>query len=226
MGLTSTGITDLENSVPLPLFLSNSLLQGANAEEELFIEYHFLAQITLRALLNRIHTSLRFFSKPASSIVWTAQRELNESYAENPFLPDAANETPPTKLISELSRQLQAWRQHLPPALNWDDDDLQHGAERATSPTAWQPTGLEEPAEFNLLDSKTVLNASLRTRYTYAQYLMWRPYIYKALHFPNAITEEDLQGCREAFKVSVLWFPIPWHMTAAADPDRPVHCGH
>lgn len=203
MGLTSTGITDLENSVPLPLFLSNSLLQDSNTEEELFIEYHFLAQITLRALLNRIYTSLRYFSKPASSIVWTTQKELNEICAENSFVPDAANETPPTKLISELWRQLQAWRQHLPPALNWNDDDLRRDTEPATTPTAWQHAVPDEPAEFNLLDSRTVLNASLQTRYKYAQYLMWRPYIYKVLHFPNLITEEDIQGCKEAFKVSV-----------------------
>lgn len=187
--------------MPLPLFLSNPLLQSSNSEEELFVEYHFLAQITLRALLNRIHQSLRYFSKPASSIVWTTQKGLNENYTENPFLPDAANEIAPTKLISELSRQLQAWRQHLPTALNWNDDDLQHGAEQATAPTPWQHEG---PAAFSLVDSKTVLNASLRTRYKYAQYLMWRPYICKVLHFPNAITEEDIQGCREAFKVMYL----------------------
>jgi hypothetical protein len=62
IGLASTGITDLENSVPLPLFLSNSLPEKSTSDNELFIELHFLAQITLRALLNRITTSLRYFS--------------------------------------------------------------------------------------------------------------------------------------------------------------------
>jgi hypothetical protein len=44
------------------LFLSNSLPEISTSDNELFIELHFLAQITLRALLNRITTSLRYFS--------------------------------------------------------------------------------------------------------------------------------------------------------------------
>jgi hypothetical protein len=67
LGLSSTGITELENAVPLPLFLSNSIPEKSNTDEDLFVEYHFLAQITLRALINRMHLSLRFYSKPTVS---------------------------------------------------------------------------------------------------------------------------------------------------------------
>jgi hypothetical protein len=90
-------------------------------------------------------------------------------------------------LILELSRQLHAWREHLPTPLTWNDE--------APEPNPFT----DAPEGF---DCKTVLIASLRTRYKYAQYLLWRPRLYKVLHFPNFITDEDLQGCMEAFKVS------------------------
>jgi len=70
-------------------------------------------------------------------------------------------------------------------------------------PAAWQLTVLREQVSPTLQDAKIILTASLRTRYKYAQYLIWRPYIYKVLHFPDTGAEEDLQGCREAFKVSI-----------------------
>jgi hypothetical protein len=53
-----------------------------------------------------------------------------------------------------------------------------------------------------------VLHASLRTRYKYAQYLLWRPYVYKVLHFPSSSTNVDLQGCVEAFKVTFTYLSI------------------
>jgi hypothetical protein len=102
----------------------------------------------------------------------------------------------------ELSRQLNAWREHLPPSLNWNDDMERDIATHPTTAAAPQLTMLRDQSAPAVLDNSVVLNASLRTRYKYAQYLIWRPYIYRVLHLPNSSTDEDIQGCTMAFKVS------------------------
>jgi hypothetical protein len=58
LGLDLPGITALQDSVPLPLFLSDSADQDMKTDMDLFVEYHFLAQITLRTLINRARNSL------------------------------------------------------------------------------------------------------------------------------------------------------------------------
>jgi len=44
--------------------------------------------------------------------------------------------------------------------------------------------------------------ALLRTRYYYAKHMVYRPFIYKALHFPEQMTQEDAQGAAECLRVS------------------------
>lgn len=70
------------------------------------------------------------------------------------------------------------------------------------TPGDWQRTVLGERITVTVFHTRMIMNASLRTRYKYAQYLLWRPYVYKVLHFPNSSTDEDIQGCIEAFKVA------------------------
>jgi hypothetical protein len=134
------------------------------------------------------------------------QRKTDPLLKENPYQPDSVIDNPPTKLIIELSRQLNAWREHLPPALNWKDEDEPDFTAHPIRAAAWQLAMLRDQSVPAVLDNSVVLNASLRTRYKYAQYLILRPYIYRVLHFPNASTEEDIQGCREAFKVNSKFF--------------------
>ena len=44
--------------------------------------------------------------------------------------------------------------------------------------------------------------ALLRTRYYYAKYIIYRPYVYKALHFPDQMQQEDAEGVAECLRVS------------------------
>lgn len=132
-----------------------------------------------------------------------------KGYTENPFQPDSANETAPTNLILELSRQLRVWREHLPSSLDWNDDEPEYGSWEETTMAERQSTFPDAPPLRNI---KAVLNASLQTRYKYAQYLLWRPYVYKVLHFPSVVTEEDLHGCREMFKVSLSGSQVRQHL--------------
>jgi hypothetical protein len=53
-----------------------------------------------------------------------------------------------------------------------------------------------------MLDPNLILTASLQTRYKFALYLIYRPYIYKALHTPELVTKDDLEGCAKALYVS------------------------
>jgi hypothetical protein len=87
--------------------------------------------------------------------------------------------------------------------LNWNDENPNVGIETRNTSGAWQQTVLGDQLMSPILDMKMVLHASLRTRYKYALYLLWRPYLYKVLHFPDSSTNEDLQCCIEAFKVMI-----------------------
>jgi hypothetical protein len=49
----------------------------------------------------------------------------------------------------------------------------------------------------------------LRTRFYYAKYMVYRPFVYKALHFPDQMTQEDAQGAAECLRVHFfLKFPL------------------
>lgn len=39
-------------------------------------------------------------------------------------------------------------------------------------------------------------------------YLIYRPYIYKALHEPDAVTTEDLEGCKAALLVCSIYIYV------------------
>lgn len=61
---------------------------------------------------------------------------------------------------------------------------------------------------YNVLDPVSVLNSTLQTRYKFATYLIYRPYIYKALHEPDTVTTEDLQGCKTALLVCFIYLYV------------------
>lgn len=50
-----------------------------------------------------------------------------------------------------------------------------------------------------------MLTAQLRTRYYYARYLLYRPYVYKALHHPKQMSAEDDDNCAVAVYSMCLW---------------------
>src|ERR1700709_1999217 len=107
----------------------------------------------------------------------------------------------------------------LPPDLQWAEDD-------PTSFPTPQPTnlgGFNQPVDPNLstssgqpslplftadLDSEPVHYpyaydiqvALLRTRFYYAKYMVYRPFVYKALHFPDQMTQEDAEGAAECLR--------------------------
>ena len=111
-------------------------------------------------------------------------------------------------MIRELGRQLDSWRSLLPRPLQWSDSDKFDFP--SSDPTSRRPN---EPLfsadqgtvpighKFNL----DIVTAQLRTRFYYARFIMYRPFVYKALHFPELMTTDDANCCALAIKSVCLW---------------------
>jgi hypothetical protein len=97
------------------------------------------------------------------------------------------NNNPSTKLAEELRHQLEQWRANLPAALQFDDDS--------------HDQSFSAPAE-------AVAVALLQMRYRVAIFHLGRPFLYKAIHNPAALSEVDLKLCAEA-----LVHAMDWHLT-------------
>lgn len=66
-----------------------------------------------------------------------------------------------------------------------------------------------------------ILTALLRTRYYHLKHLLYRPFLYKALHFPDQMTNDDAQGVATCLKACLRW---PLAMSPTAKHKRLVPC--
>jgi hypothetical protein len=54
--------------------------------------------------------------------------------------------------------------------------------------------------------------AVLRTHYKFTEHLIKRPYVYKVLHHPEQVAEEDARGAAECLQAGLLWpIALPPH---------------
>jgi hypothetical protein len=122
-------------------------------------------------------------------------------------------------LVEEFSIQLQVWKDHLPTSLWWDDD---LSLSRALVESGSRPFILDiHDKHCDIVDPALIMIALLQTRHKFASFLIYRPYIYKALHDPEFITEDDLNGCIKALKVSFM----PHSVQKNSNQPRHAHCG-
>jgi hypothetical protein len=63
--------------------------------------------------------------------------------------------------------------------------------------------------------------ALLRSRYYHAQYLVHRPFVYKAMHQPEAVTREDAAGAAACLRACLRW---PITMVPASQRKRLLPC--
>jgi len=108
----------------------------------------------------------------------------------------------------------------LPHDLQWAEDDPASfpSRQQADSGDINQPLDtnlLSEPAESRMPIFSTDLDkepiqypyvydiqvALLRTRFYQAKYMVYRPFVYKALHFPEQMSQEDAEGVAECLRV-------------------------
>jgi hypothetical protein len=116
---------------------------------------------------------------------------------------------PPVHVIKELARQLESWRSLLPRSLQWSDSDKTEyphtlhlpskqgneslfSVDQGTTPTKHQ-------------DNLDIMTAQLRTHFYYARFMIYRPFLFKALHFPEMMAEEDRTCCALALQSACLW---------------------
>jgi hypothetical protein len=123
----------------------------------------------------------------------------------------------------------------LPRDLQWPEDDPAsfpipqpssfRDTNRALDPNLSPKSGNPKPPLFTTnLDGEPVYYqyaydiqvALLRTKYYYAKYMINRPFVYKAMHFPEQMTNDDAEGVAECLRVGLAIFscseqlPLPF----------------
>lgn len=148
-------------------------------------------------------------------------------------IPGVAGFSTITITIHHLALQLEQWRGMLPAHLRWEEDSpgafpsispnmlsetiyssastpispvvgTNQSSSAAATPPLMFTTDLDAPpARYPYgLDIQVAL---LRSRYYYTKYLIHRPFLYKALHFPEAMTHDDAAGAAECLKACLKW---------------------
>ncbi|KAI0478711.1 hypothetical protein GGR56DRAFT_336009 [Xylariaceae sp. FL0804] len=182
-----------------------SLMETCIRNEVTHVQEHFASQIVLRRLCVEFHTTLS--SAFSSNVV-------------RPSVPPRL-ETPVTSAAAVpklLAAQLDQWRGLLPVYLRWHEDN-------AEGPSRLGPALFDQPMYPPVMDPDTnitftadldanpvdypyasdIQTAGLRTKYYYAKYLVYRPFIFKALHHPEQMTNDDAGAAAECLKAIVKW---------------------
>ncbi|KAK5127930.1 hypothetical protein LTR85_005047 [Meristemomyces frigidus] len=211
LDLPQTGIHTMEDEVPLPYFndeqgpgTSPTGIAAATLERNNH-RYHFLAMIALRRLIARIHGVVHECERASSH-----SEPLFGASGSHDSSHDMADDYggPPVAVIREMVRQLDSWRALLPRPLQWSDNDKFDFP--AADPTARRPNEAlfsvdQGPVPIGHKYNLDVVTAQLRTRFYYARFMMYRPFVYKALHFPELMTDDDRNCCALAIKSACMW---------------------
>ncbi|KAI9865722.1 MAG: hypothetical protein M1813_002180 [Trichoglossum hirsutum] len=99
LDLPSSGISRLEQTIPLPTCTGMGVTDPAGNDPESLMWMYYLAQITLRKLLNRVHSELYKENKDSKHAGWS------------------------TESAAELDWQLGQWKNVLLQQLRWEDDE-------------------------------------------------------------------------------------------------------
>jgi hypothetical protein len=120
------------------------------------------------------------------------------------------------------SSQLESWRFLLPQPLQWRDNDMFEFPASDSTSRRPQETFFSQTQGQVLIDHMYNLDiaiAQLRTRFYYARFVIYRPFVYKALHSPQHMTKEDVDCCALAIQSTCLW---PLTMVPPKDKKRVV----
>ncbi|KAE9964448.1 hypothetical protein BLS_008297 [Venturia inaequalis] len=182
LDLPKTGIADHADSVPLPGEQAQSMDEGPQMQ--------FLAMISLLRLITRTHDTLFHAVKNAESA---------KDYSG-----------PPIHVIRELLRQLEHWRTLLPAALQWDDNKrFEYPNATATIAAASQGPLFSfnhTPATaYEMEGSLSMASAQLRSRYYYTRFMILRPFVFKALHYPEQMSPDDNDYAGQCLQSCLLW---------------------
>lgn len=117
--------------------------------------------------------------------------------------------SPPSYVVQELSLRLDSWRAQLPVPLQWLDSELLH--ETPDLSAVCTDAGVSGQFPTADLDNHLtavgleVLACELRARFYHAKFVLHRTYLFKALHFPGEMNEEDVERCVSAIAAGCMW---------------------
>ncbi|THV56024.1 hypothetical protein BGAL_0001g00860 [Botrytis galanthina] len=205
--LPLTSMMNLETHIEMPLFPMPSSEDDLKGDQESNWQAHSSSVLALRRICVQMQ----------NGIFEMAKMDANSSCSEGYTFLTAAG-------VRQLASQLTQWRGLLPTALQWAEDepasfpyvqtperDIGNIDPNFTSPISQQsPSPVlfstdidEEPVRYPYAYDIQV--ATLRTRYYYAKYMVYRPFVYKALHSPELVTPEDAQNVAECLRSCLLW---------------------
>ncbi|KAH7417248.1 hypothetical protein BKA64DRAFT_294755 [Cadophora sp. MPI-SDFR-AT-0126] len=207
LDLPVTGIAELGDRVGMPSFNVPFCEADHIGNQATNFEAHFASGLALRRLCASVNAQI--YDSMSNS----------DTSSSDEFGGPSAN------TLKLLAAQLTQWRALLPRDLQWPENDpAAFPAPRAVSPRTFNepldpslsmPRPLQLGAQLFSTDLKNepihyrfvydVQVAILRTRYYYAKYVVYRPFVYKALHFPEQMTQEDAQGVAECLRSCLKW---------------------
>ncbi|CZS94569.1 related to acetate regulatory DNA binding protein FacB [Rhynchosporium agropyri] len=206
LDLPLTGILELGDRVGMPSFNVPFCEADHLGNQATNFEAHFASALALRRLGTTIN----------------AQIYDSISNTDTPASDEFGG--PSATTLKSLAAQLTQWRGLLPRDLQWPEEDPAAfptpqtgniGVNDAVDPSLATPrpgrpgsqlfsTDLNsDPMQYRFVYDVQV--ATLRTRYYYSKFVVYRPFVYKALHFPEQMTQEDAQGVAECLRTCLKW---------------------
>lgn len=199
-GLPLTGLEKLDDIVGHPDFSGPTTSDDFVGNQTSHFQEHFASQIILRRLSSNFHITLNNSFGTSSSLPFPGFGSFSGTSSESNWT-----------TMNQLGAQLDHWRRMLPRPLRWQDDQVM------AFPDHFQEGFPSYPGQSNMftteLDSHPITYpyaadiqvALLRTRYYYNKHLIYRPCVFKALHYPESLTQEDAEGAAECLKASLKW---------------------
>lgn len=127
--------------------------------------------------------------------------------------------------VRKLASQLNQWRALLPSSIQWAEDKptsfptpqtfeptidpvlTSSSISQNPSPVLFSTNIDKEPTRYPYAYDIQV--AALRTRYYYAKYMVYRPFVYKVLHSPELVMPEDAENVAECLRVCYFKISSP-----------------
>jgi hypothetical protein len=208
----------------MPNFNSPFCLADYRANQASHFEAHYASQVALRRVCADLHNDIyNCRSSVARTSYGLSQTHMFIAITRSDTPSSSESSGPTAGSLKQLASRLAQWRGMLPLELQWSEEDLAGypSPQQTTSPgfskvldpqLSLQHVQMGPPLFSSDLDSEPVHYpylydlqvALLRTRYYYAKYIVHRPFVYKALHFPERMTQEDAEGAAECLKVCFL----------------------
>jgi hypothetical protein len=167
----SSGITRLERTIALPFAESDEEQNETQREHRLI----FLAEISLRRMLNRVHSHIY-------DCYWS--EGINAGTSPAPFAGQALT------MISELDNQLESWRSHLPQTIQVDFESNY---------------GTHVMTERRVRSVREKMIGTLKARYFAAKAILFRPLVYRILHKAHleSFSHEETSGAAIALEAAL-----------------------